>query len=227
MLIDTVAVGVFRCNCIIVACETTRQALVVDPGDYPDRILSIIHGRGLRVACVLHTHAHLDHVMGAFGVVEATGAPVRLHGGDYSLWHNVAITAARHGIRPPPMPPLADPLADGEMIRVGVECVRVIHTPGHTAGSCCFAFQGREGDQVLLSGDTLFKGAIGVRLRGGTSTWTPTVRQVVASIRDRLLTLGDDTRVLPGHGPDTSIGAERRGNPFLHDAEDETCQTSR
>jgi len=215
MFVETLAVGVFRCNCTIVACDATRQAIVVDPGDHPERILAVVRERGLSVTCVLHTHAHLDHVMGTFAVAEATGAPARLHRGDYALWHNAGIMAARHGIPTPPMWPLGDPLEDGDMIRVGLGSVGVIHTPGHTAGSCCFAFQGRDGGRFLLSGDTLFRGSIGACIRNGR--WRPAARQVVTSIRERLLTLDDDTRVVPGHGPGTWIGAERTGNPFLLD----------
>jgi glyoxylase-like metal-dependent hydrolase (beta-lactamase superfamily II) len=216
MFIRTLPVGVFQCNCAIVACEATRQALVVDPGDEPERILEIVRAHALEVTDVVHTHAHLDHVMGTQRVVDATGATARLHRRDRRLWDGIGWVAASYGIPEPKLPPLGAWLADGDTIAFGRVQARVIHTPGHTPGSCCFALATGDEPAVLLSGDTLFRGRIGIvdpERRGGTDPLI--TRAIVAAIRDRLLPFPDDTRVVPGHGPDTCIGAERRHNPFL------------
>jgi glyoxylase-like metal-dependent hydrolase (beta-lactamase superfamily II) len=210
MFVETIPVGVFRCNCTIIACERTRKAIVVDPGDEPDEILSIIRANDLDVTLLVHTHAHLDHIMGAFSVAEATGAPARLHEGDRQLWDNVEQVAASYHIPTPKLPPLAPALVDDEAIRFGDAVARVIHTPGHTMGSCCFCVDLENGRQLLLTGDTLFRGKIGFACQPYRSTAT-----LVASIRNRLLTLEDDTRVIPGHGPMTEIGIERRRNPYI------------
>lgn len=213
MIVETIPVGVFQCNCTILGCEATRQALVVDPGDDPERIIGVVRAHRLQVTAVVHTHAHLDHIMGTFGVVEATGAPARLHRQDRRLWESVDAMAEQCGIPTPPTPELSTPLEDGDTIGFGEAHVRVIHTPGHTPGSCCFLFERGDGTTVLLSGDTLFRGRIGTIHPYARRTAAP--ERLIASIRERLLTLDDDTRVVPGHGPDTCIGVERRSNPFL------------
>jgi glyoxylase-like metal-dependent hydrolase (beta-lactamase superfamily II) len=204
-------VGIFQCNCTVVACETTRQAIVVDPGDEPNRILEIVNGNGLDVTVVIHTHAHIDHIMGSSGVIDGTGAAARLHSRDRGLWDRVGAIALSYGIPTPKTPPLATAFNDGEVIRFGTEQLSVIHTPGHTPGSCCFLLSCHGGTNVLLSGDTLFKGNIGV----SKPIRRHTLEIITTSICERLLILGDDTRVIPGHGSDTRIGIERATNPFL------------
>jgi hydroxyacylglutathione hydrolase len=208
VFIETITVGVFRCNCTVLACEETRQAVVIDPGDDADGIMAIIRGNGLDVTSVIHTHAHIDHIMGTFAVVEGTGATARLHADDRPLWDGVDRVANSFHIPAPTMPPLGAPLADGETIGFGKEEARVIHTPGHTAGSCCFALNVGVAGTILFSGDTLFRGKIGLA--------RPDAKGVILeSIRNRLLTFDDETRVIPGHGPETLIGVERRQNRFL------------
>jgi glyoxylase-like metal-dependent hydrolase (beta-lactamase superfamily II) len=212
MFVHTIPVGVFRCNCTILGCEATGKAIVIDPGDEPDRVLEIIRVEDLTVEHVLHTHAHIDHVMGTCELVEATGAPARLHSGDLRLWGMVGSVAEKYCIPAPKMPPLGELLRDGEVIPFGDASVRVIYTPGHTSGSCCFDFE-IAGRKTLLSGDTLFRGKIGIASPYPSKIMNS--ERIVASIRQRLLSLEDDTRVLPGHGPETLIGVERRTNPFL------------
>jgi hydroxyacylglutathione hydrolase len=213
VLLETIPVGLLQCNCTILACEETRQALVVDPGDEPERVLEAIRGNGLTVVCVLHTHAHIDHIMGTGEVTRETGAVARLHEGDRFLWDNVAMQGRLLGLTPPPPAPLGKPLEDGETIAFGREKARVIHTPGHTPGSCCYELDLAAKGRLLLSGDTLFRGSI-----GRTDLWGGDFDTIMASIRDRLLSLDDDTRVVPGHGPETRIGVEKKKNPFVLEA---------
>src|SRR5688572_12297824 len=210
MLVETIPVGVFRCNCVVIACESTRKAIVVDPGDEPDRILAIVRANALEVCAVIHTHAHLDHIMGTFAVVDATGAVARLHERDRLLWDSSDRIAASYHIPPPRKPLLAEPLQDNETIRFGEAAAAVIHTPGHTPGSCCFRVVLEDGSGLLLSGDTLFRGNIG-RPYGSHAS----LQSLRALIQKRLLVLDDDTVVIPGHGPMTQIGYERRNNALL------------
>ncbi|MBI3722556.1 MBL fold metallo-hydrolase [bacterium] len=212
MLVETFPVGVLSCNCTVIACERTREAIVVDPGGDADRILDLVRGNHLVVKHVLHTHAHFDHVLGTREVKEATGASLHLHAGDDFLYRDLARQASWIGLElKDEAPPIDSPLQDGETITFGDHGTLVLHTPGHTPGSVSFSLS--LGDEMLLlSGDTLFKGSIGrTDLPGGDT------KKILASIKTRLLTLDDDTRVIPGHGPETRIGLERRKNPFLQD----------
>jgi hydroxyacylglutathione hydrolase len=210
MFVETIPVGVFRCNCTIIACEWTRKAIVVDPGDEPERILAVVRKNDLDVHVIVHTHAHLDHIMGTVAVVEATGAEARLHGADRSLWDSSDRVAASYHIPPQRRPALGKPLEDNETLYFGNAAASVIHTPGHTSGSCCFYLDLNDGRELVLSGDTLFRGRIGLPHRG-----TGDSKSLVASIQTRLLVLDDDTLVIPGHGPMTEIGFERRNNAYL------------
>ena len=212
MLVETFPVGVLSCNCTIVACEKTREAIVVDPGGDPDRILDVVRSNGLTVKHVLHTHAHFDHVLGTREVKEATGARIRLHPGDDFLYKNLAMQASWLGMRVARETlPVDEPLRHNETISFGEGATLVLHTPGHTPGSCCFSLRTPDG-MLLLSGDTLFQGSIGrTDLPGGDQ------EQIFESIRRELLPLDDDTRVIAGHGPETTMGRERRKNPFVRE----------
>jgi glyoxylase-like metal-dependent hydrolase (beta-lactamase superfamily II) len=213
MFIKTIQVGVFQCNCTIIGCQATRKAVVVDPGEDPSRILEIIRANNLDLGLAIHTHAHLDHIMGTWEVIEGTGARARLHAQDRHLWDSADAVAATYGIPGLKKPILAEPLEDHETICFGNGRLEVIHTPGHTAGSCCFALEVPGGRKLLFSGDTLFRGKIGIGF--SSSTRQTNHKTIIASIRERLLTLDDETEVVPGHGPETRIGIERRDNPFL------------
>ena len=205
--IETFPVGPLQCNCSILADEETREAIVVDPGDEAGRILKLLAEARLRVVALLHTHAHLDHVTGTREVALATGAPIRLHPADRPLYDALPEQAAFFGLSAEiPKKPGA-PLSHDEAIAFGRFQIRTIHTPGHTPGSRCFLLTGDS--PLLLSGDTLFHRSI-----GRTDLWGGDSGLILSSIRERLFGLPGDTPVICGHGPGTTIGEERRLNPF-------------
>jgi glyoxylase-like metal-dependent hydrolase (beta-lactamase superfamily II) len=212
VLVESFPVGVLSCNCTIVACEKTREAIVVDPGGDADRILDVVRSNGLTVKEIVHTHAHFDHVLATREVHDATKARVRLHPGDSFLYENLAMQASWLGMRvEQEAPPVDAPLRANETVTFGAEGALVLHTPGHTPGSVCFSLKTDRG-MLLLAGDTLFQGSIGrTDLPGGDS------EQILESIRKKLLPLDDDTRVICGHGPETTIGRERKKNPFVRE----------
>jgi hydroxyacylglutathione hydrolase len=206
-LIETFPVGPLQCNCSIVVDESSREAVVIDPGDEPERILDALSAAGVRPVALLHTHAHLDHITGTGQVAEETGAPIRLHPADRQLYEALPEQAALFGLSARKPRPLDAPLSDGEVIRFGRSSLRAIHTPGHTPGSMCFVLEGDE--PLLFSGDTLFRRSIGrTDLRGGDT------EQILASIREKLFALPGGTPVVCGHGPGTTVDEERRLNPF-------------
>lgn len=206
-LIETFPVGPLQCNCSILVDEASREALVIDPGDEPDRILRALAAARVRAVALLHTHAHFDHISGTRELARATKAPIRLHPADRPLYDALPDQAAFFGLRAEiPRPPDAT-LADGDHIRFGSFEVRAIHTPGHTPGSICFALAGPS--PVLFSGDTLFRRSI-----GRTDLWGGDTEKILSSIRERLFALEGDTAVVCGHGPGTTIEEEKRSNPF-------------
>jgi hydroxyacylglutathione hydrolase len=206
-ILETFPVGPFQCNCTVLADPVSRQAVVIDPGDEPERILRVVESMKVVPVALLHTHAHLDHVTASRAVKEATGAVIRLHPEDRPLYDALPEQASRFGLRvDAPLPPDA-PLSDGEIVCVGPYRLRAIHTPGHTPGSTCFVV---EGDAPLLfSGDTLFRRSI-----GRTDLWGGDTDAILASIRGRLFALPGETPVVCGHGADTTIDEEKRLNPF-------------
>jgi glyoxylase-like metal-dependent hydrolase (beta-lactamase superfamily II) len=206
-IIETFPVGPLQCNCTILADEASGEAIVVDPGDEPERILRALESMKVRAVALLHTHAHLDHITGSRAVKESTGAPIRLHAADRPLYDALPEQAAMFGFRAEsPLPPDA-PLHDGEAIAFGPFALRAIHTPGHTPGSTCFALEG--GPPLLFAGDTLFRRSI-----GRTDLWGGDTDAILTSIRGRLFTLPGDVSVVCGHGPETTIDEEKRLNPF-------------
>jgi hydroxyacylglutathione hydrolase len=203
-----VVVGLFQENCWIVGSRQRGEAVVIDPGDEPETILSLARDMGVKITRVLASHAHLDHIMAARDVVEATGAPFLLHAADQTIADYMP-TAARSwlGREVPPAPtPDAFP-TDGQDIEVAGVTLRVIHTPGHTPGSV--SLYAAEAN-LLFSGDTLFRESIGRTDLPGGDTDT-----ILSSIRQRLYTLPEDTRVLPGHMLETTIAHEKTHNPFV------------
>ena len=206
-LVKTIPVGPLQCNCSILVDEETREAIVIDPGDEADRILLALAEAKARPVALLHTHAHFDHIGGTAGIARATGAPIRLHAADRPLYDRLQKQGETFGLTfEPPLPP-DEPLTDDEKISFGSFPVRVIHTPGHTPGSTCFLL---EGDRpILFSGDTLFRRSI-----GRTDLWGGDTDQILESIRRKLFALDPATPVVCGHGPGTTIGEERRSNPF-------------
>ncbi|MBL4845411.1 MAG: MBL fold metallo-hydrolase [Planctomycetes bacterium] len=214
MIVESFPVGLLQCNCTILACEMTREAIVVDPGGEVARIQARLEANGLRVVKIIHTHAHFDHVHGTHELQEATGAETLLHTDDTYLIDGYREQPAMVGMSfdtgPPPR--IDGGLEPGTSIRFGEGGALVLHTPGHTPGSCCFSVKTPDGD-LLLSGDTLFRMGVGrTDFPGGDSD------QLQGSIRDQVLTLAEGTRVIPGHGPETTIAYERANNPFLQGA---------
>jgi hydroxyacylglutathione hydrolase len=207
MILETFPVGPLRCNCTILGDEVTQEAVVVDPGDNIPEILSRLQKHGLTLRQIVITHAHIDHVGGALLLKKATGAPVFLNQHDLDLLGAMEMQAGWLGV---PTPEVAAPDAsadDGSTVGLANLRAEVIHTPGHTRGSICLLFPQQH---LLLSGDTLFAGSIGrTDLPGGDGP------QILRSLRNRLMVLPETTRVLPGHGPDTTIGEEKQSNPFL------------
>jgi hydroxyacylglutathione hydrolase len=203
-----VVVGLFRENCWIVGSRQRGEACVIDPGDEPEQILALARDMGVRITRVVASHAHLDHIMAARDIVEATGAPFLLHQADVPIADNLPESArAWMGREVPPAPrPNAFPV-DGDDLEVAGVTLTVLHTPGHTPGSV--SLYAREA-KLLFSGDTLFRESIGrVDLPGGD------FQQIAHSIAQRLYTLPEETRVLPGHMQETTIGYERDNNPFV------------
>lgn len=201
-------VGLFQENCWIVGSRRRGEACVIDPGDEPDEILALARDMGVRITRVLASHAHLDHIMAARAVVEATGAPFLLHQQDLGIAEAMPVSARRwlgHAVAPAPTPD-GFPV-DGQDIEVAGVTLRVIHTPGHTPGSISLYAADAH---LLFSGDTLFRESIGRTDLPGGDTDT-----ILSSIGARLFTLPDETRVLPGHMQETTIGHERTHNPFV------------
>jgi hydroxyacylglutathione hydrolase len=211
MIIESQAVGPFFKNGFVVGCETTNEAVLIDPGDEVASLLSFAERSGLRIRCILLTHAHVDHVTGVAAAKNALGVPVYLHKDDLFLYERAVEMGAMFGIRVEPQPPIDVFYTPNQVIAFGSYEVRVLHTPGHCPGGVCLQI-GKTGTagKELFVGDTLFAGSIGrTDLPGGDHA------TLIASIRNVLLPLGDDAVVHSGHGPDTTIGAERRTNPFL------------
>ena len=210
MIVKVLPVGPLRCNCVILGDPESHAAIVVDPGDEVDVVLDVLQRADLRCSLILNTHTHLDHVGGNHALREATGARLMLHEADLPLYDNLRLQAEWMG-DPSAVParcPVDQQVHQGDRIGEGVLAAEVLHTPGHTPGSLCLHLD--QPAPLLLSGDTLFAGSI-----GRTDLWGGSHQQEIESIRKRLLCLDDRTRVIPGHGPETTIGRERRSNPFL------------
>ncbi len=206
MFFETFRVGPFQCNCMILGCEETRAAVVIDPGEDAARILESLLRHQLKAVYLLHTHAHLDHIGATDLVRNKTGAITGLHEDDMPLCNNLHVQAALFGFPTPPTPPIDRFLKQGETLIFGKLRLEVLHTPGHTPGSVSFYIAGLG----LMTGDTLFSGSV-----GRTDLWGGSHSTLLNSISKRLLFFPDETAVYPGHGPRTTIGQERKSNPFL------------
>lgn len=211
MIFETFAVGALGCNCTILGDETSREAMVVDGGDGVDAVLERLRRHGLSAKYLVHTHAHIDHIADVGRLRDETQARALLHPEDLPLYRNLAWQARLLGLgAPPTVVALDGDLRDGDRFSVGAFDVEVLHTPGHTPGSVCFAISYAAKTPALLTGDTLFAGSIGRWDIGGTS-----MEDIVASIHRKLMDYPDASGVIPGHGPSTTIGTERTSNPYL------------
>jgi hydroxyacylglutathione hydrolase len=211
MIIESQAVGPFMKNGFVVACETTREAVLIDPGDEVRSLLSFAERNTLSIRHILLTHAHVDHVTGVATAKRALNVPVYLHRDDLFLYERAVESGAMFGLRVEPQPPIDVFYTPGQVIPFGTYDVRPHHTPGHCPGGVCLEIgkQGKNGKELFV-GDTLFAGSIGrTDLPGGDHD------VLMASIRNVLFAFADDAIVHPGHGADTTIGQERRTNPFL------------
>jgi hydroxyacylglutathione hydrolase len=210
MIVETFPVGALACNCTILADPSSGDAIVIDGGDDVPEIAARLEAHGARVRYLVHTHAHVDHI-GALGSLrERVGGEGLLHHADLPLYETLAQQARWLGMAvPPSVVPIDGDLTDGDVLQAGKIALRCLHTPGHTPGSTSFALE-HEAGTLLFTGDTLFRGAVGRWDLGGTS-----LEDIVGSIRRKLLVFAEGSVVVPGHGPATTIGEERRTNPFL------------
>ena len=200
-------VGPLQCNCSIIGDEQTREAMVIDPGDQIEDILKILKSENLTLKQIVVTHAHIDHVGGAMKLKAATGAPILMNQKDEVLLKMLDVQASWIGMKPPGAVQVDEDVSEGRILQVGSLSSTVIHTPGHTEGSICLHFPEQK---TLFAGDTLFAGSIGrTDLPGGS------FEKIIRSLHNQLLQLPDETQVVPGHGPMTTIGQERESNPFL------------
>jgi glyoxylase-like metal-dependent hydrolase (beta-lactamase superfamily II) len=241
---EIIPVGMLQCNCSILGDPVTHEAIVVDPGDEVERVLEILRRHDLKVRAIVSTHTHIDHVGGLAGLHAATGAPVLIHKDDLELYSHLEMQANWLGVATPQVMDIQDFVKEGDTLRWGGFEARVLHTPGHTPGSISLVVErgtaaekasSGPGDRRgahehahayssatsrqsnapsevsrLIAGDTLFQGSI-----GRTDLWGGSFKDILKSIHDKLLTLPDETLVTPGHGANTTIGAERAGNPYL------------
>jgi hydroxyacylglutathione hydrolase len=207
MIHEILPVGLLQCNCSIFGDEQSREALVIDPGDNIEDILAILAKHSLRVKTIVITHAHIDHIGGAAKLKAATGAPVVMNALDQELYDHLDVQASWLGMEPPARTAIDAAASDGDALTLGPAEIRVLHTPGHTQGSISLWIPT---ESKLIAGDTLFRDSIGrTDLPGGNP------RQILRSIEGQLLRLPEETLVVPGHGPNTTIGREKERNPFL------------
>jgi glyoxylase-like metal-dependent hydrolase (beta-lactamase superfamily II) len=207
MIHEILPVGMLQCNCSILGDEVTREAMVIDPGDDIEGIEAVLTRRQLRVKAIIITHAHIDHIGGAAKLKALTGAPVYMNANDHELASRLDLQASWLGVETPENPGIDLEARDGDTVAIGHTKFEILETPGHTQGSISLY---SAGENKLVAGDTLFRDSIGrTDLPGGNG------RQILVSIHTKLLVLPEDTIVVPGHGPGTTIGREKESNPFL------------
>jgi glyoxylase-like metal-dependent hydrolase (beta-lactamase superfamily II) len=208
MIFEKLEVGPLGVNCFVLGCPTTHEGVVVDPGGDVDRIAEIVRRHGLKIRAIINTHGHFDHVGGNRQAVTAFVAPLLIHQDDAIMLDRVAEVSRMYGMQGGENSPPADTfLADGQEISFGTYRIKVLHTPGHTRGGCCLYL---EAEKMVITGDTLFADSIGrTDLPGGS------YEQLLQSIRSKLFVLPEGVTAWPGHGPKTTIGHEKRHNPYF------------
>ncbi|MFH1992448.1 MAG: MBL fold metallo-hydrolase [Pseudomonadota bacterium] len=205
MIIKELVVGPLMANCFIFGCEKTKEAVVIDPGGDADRILLSLADAKLQVKYIINTHGHFDHVGGNGKMKKATGADILIHPLDAPMLGSLSSNAAIFGISVENSPPCDRTIQEGETVSFGEITLEVIHTPGHTPGGISLFTNG-----ILFVGDTLFAGSIGrTDFPGGD------FNTLISSIQNKLFKMKNDVRVFSGHGPETTIGTEKRYNPFV------------
>ena len=205
MILETLVVGMIQANCYVLGDEETGDALVIDPGGDTPVVLKALAARKLKAVAAVATHGHFDHVEGLASFKRATGAPILVHKADLPLIQGMTNQGLLFGIRVEAAPPPDRFLEEGDKVAFGKHALKVIHTPGHSLGSVSLAV-----DKAVFVGDLLFAGSIGrTDLQGGDYD------TLIRSVREKIFTLPDDTVVYPGHGPETTVGMEKRTNPFF------------
>ncbi|MCH7782052.1 MBL fold metallo-hydrolase [candidate division KSB1 bacterium] len=205
MFIKSITVSPFASNCYIVASEKTRNGVIIDPGDEVDRIIGEIEDAGVTVSKIINTHGHIDHTAGAKEMQDKLGIPFFIHEGDMDLLKLINEQAQMYGMETRGVPEVEEYLNEGDIIEFDDIKLSVLHTPGHSPGGICFL-----GEKDILVGDTLFEGSIGrTDLPGGD------YEQLIEAIDKKLMTLDEKINVFSGHGSPTTIGVEKRTNPFL------------
>ena len=210
MIIEQMPLGPLQCTCTILGDKKSGEAIVIDPGDEAEKIIAVLKQHDLKVKYILHTHAHFDHLGATQAVYDKTKSEVCLHKEDMFLYENVPMQCALFGLAPKAVPQVTHFLQQGDELKFGEHKVEILHTPGHTPGSLTFHLNAEI--PLLFTGDTLFMQSI-----GRTDLWGGDYNLILKSIQDKILQFDDDTIVHPGHGPSTSIGYERKENPFLSD----------
>lgn len=207
LLVHQLSVGPLQVNCFVVACQRTREAMVIDPGEDGPRILQLAESNGYQVKKIVNTHGHFDHIGANQPVKEATGAVLMMHEADLPLLQNARNHAQAYGLTVSPSPDPDKFLNEGDVFSVGEQSFSIFHVPGHSPGSICLLSDGH-----LFVGDVLFAGSVGrTDLPGGDFD------ALIEGVREKLFRLPADTIVHPGHGPDTTIGREKQMNPFVGD----------
>lgn len=209
MIIETFPVGPLGCNCSILIDPEKHTAIVIDPGGDFARIQAVLQRHGATVSDIVHTHTHIDHVGATAPLQEWSGASARIHEADRKLYEMLPVQAALVGVPVPKTCEMQGDLDDGKTVRAGALELGVLHTPGHTPGSVSFLLRTSQGP-VLFAGDTLFRRSI-----GRTDLWGGDGQLILVSIRKKLFELSPETKVITGHGPATTIGEEKRLNPFV------------
>ena len=209
MIVERIVVGPLEENCYLVGCEKTKEAVVIDPGEYPSKILKAAKLKGLKIKFILLTHCHFDHVGAVAKIKEAANAKVFLHKDEEELLKSSVQQALMFGLKLDSPPSEYEFISDGDEIIFGEGKLKVIYTPGHTAGHVSFYYNSKE-ERGVFSGDVIFKGSIGrTDLPGGD------YETLMNSINEKIVPLGDNVVIFSGHGPETTVGKEKKYNPFL------------